>query len=144
MSIEQLQSDLDAIKKALPSGALVTTDDLHGFLKHNLLPFIESHVAETVEIDESVEALVANEPDILHEDTATEFHSALDVFEVVTKELAERMGNDARLLSLVKESRGKLDKCRSILDEITVAEPDDEPDSESDAEPAAEKTSGTP
>lgn len=142
MSIEQLQSDLDAIKKALPSGALVTTDDVLGFLKHNLLPFIESHVAETVEIDESVEALVANEPDILHEDTATELHGALDLFEVVTKELAERMGNDVRLHALVKESRGKLEKCRLILDEITVADPDDEPDSE--AEPAAEKTSGTP
>lgn len=124
MSIQQLQADLSEVIKALPAGPLVSGPDLADYLKHNLLPLLESHVNETAEIDEAVENLVKHEADILHEETAAVFASVIVSGRELAKELAARMGNDQRLHKLVKEFREVATEAEAILDEITV--PDDE------------------
>lgn len=138
MSMPQLQSDLAEVKKAIPSGPLVTVEDLLVFIKHNLVPLIESHVGETAEIDEAVHDLVTHEADILHEETASVFASLVVSGREVAKELRARAGNDRRIIALVNEFVGLCDQGDEILNEITV--PDDEDPEESSAEATNSQT----
>lgn len=136
MSIQQLQADLAEVIKALPTGPLVSGPDLADYLKHNLLPLLESHVNETAEIDEAVENLVKHEADILHEETAAVFASVIVSGRELAKELAARMGNDQRLHRLVKEYREIAADAEEILNDITVPDDDEEEAPEPEATPA--------
>lgn len=136
MSIEQLQADLEQVATACPTGPLVSAPDVADFLRNNLIPFIAAHVGETSEMDEAIDNLVHQEPDILHEETAGVFASIITSGRVLADELYKRIGTDQRLRALIKEYRDLAAKGSEILDEITVMDPED-PEEE---EPAKEAT----
>lgn len=123
MSIQQLQSDLEEVKKALPTGQLVSSQEVMDFLKHNLVPLIESHVNETAEIDEAVHDLVTHEADILHEETAGVFASLVVSGRELAKQLMSRAGKDPQIAALCKEHLDLCEQAEEILDEITVDDP---------------------
>jgi hypothetical protein len=138
MTMQQLLSDLAEVKKALPSAPLASSDDIATYLKHNLIPFIEAHVAETAEMDEALANLVEHEADLLHEETAAVFVSLIMSGREVARELAARMGNDQRLHKLLTEFRELCKQGEEILNEVTVEDPDAE------SEPEQPEQSGPP
>ncbi len=123
MSIEQLKEDLNAVVSAVPFGPLVTPQELGAYLKDNLVPFIASAVDELEEIDSSVEDLVHQSVDVLHEETAEVFAGIITSGVVMANELLSRAGNDQRIIALVREWKKVAAQGEEILTEITIPDP---------------------
>lgn len=137
MTMEALQGDLKEIvaeAKKL-STTLTTSGELISFVKNNLVPFIESHVAETADIDECVADMVEHAEDILQPDTAKIFAGciqgglamALKLEEVLAKDASGKLA-DPVLAKLIADYRNLAQVGGQLLDEITM--PDDEEDDE--------------
>jgi len=136
MSIEQLKQDLKAVTSSLPSGPLTTAAEMSAFLKNNLLPFIDSAVTEMEEMDGSIEDLVTQTPDVLHEETAAVFTGLITSGLALVKELedlASKTGDGQRLKPLIKEWRELAEQGMEVIEDITLPDPDPETDAEQPA-----------
>jgi hypothetical protein len=142
MSIEQLKQDLKAVISSLPGGPLTTAAEMSAYLKNNLLPFIESVVTEMEEMDGSIEDLVTQTPDVLHEETAAVFTGLITSGLTLVKELedlAAKTGDSQRLKPLIKEWRELAEQGMEVIEDITLPDPDPEtePEQTSAVEPPA-------
>lgn len=134
MSMEQLRDDLKQVVGRLPTGPLTSAADVAGYMKNDLLPFVASMIDEIGEIDESVEDLVHQTPDALHEETSAVFAGIITSGVVLANELKARVGADKRLLDLIKEFFALVKQGEEILEEITIPDPEpDEPEPEVEA-----------
>jgi hypothetical protein len=138
MSIEQLQEDVRNVAQRLPSGPLTSAADLADYMRSDLLPLLVTMTEEMDEIDTSVEELVHQTPDTLHEETAAVFAGIIASGSVLATELLARSGNDKRLLDLIKEWRSLAQQGEELLDDITIPDPEpDDPDSKPEGEAKA-------
>lgn len=131
MSIEQLKEDLKAVIGRVPTGPLTTAAEMGGYLKNDLLPFIESTVGEIEEMDGTIEDLVLHTEDVLHEESATVFVAIITGGMALVKELedlAAKTGDSQRLKPLIKEWRALAEQGSELLEDITM--PDPEPETE--------------
>lgn len=143
MSIETLRKDLNDNLEALRGMAIPTADALKQHLVNSFWPFIESMVDEMDEIDEAVDDLVSGAPEILHSESAEVFSGIIVSGELLMTELSHRVGNDARILAMIKEWRGLARQGKSILEDIALPDPDPDPDDPDPDEPdGAEQTDG--
>jgi hypothetical protein len=126
MSVETLKQDLEQVIASIPQGPLTTAVDLAGFICNNLVPFVENIVDELVEQDECIGALVNESEDILHEENAEVFAGIIASGKVLIGELRVRIGNDKRVLGLIREYEILAAKGARILTEIVI--PDDDAD----------------
>lgn len=131
MSIETLKEDLKAVAGALPSGPLTTAAEMAAYMKNNLLPFIESTVTEMEEMDGTIEDLVTQTPDVLHEEAAATFMGVITGGLALVAELeglAAKTGDGPRLKPLIKEWRDLAEQASELIEEITIPDPDADPD----------------
>lgn len=140
MSIEQLKEDLKAVISALPSGPLTTAAEMSAYLKNNLLPFMESAVGELEEMDGTIEDLVTQAQDVIHEETAKVFAGIITSGLILVNELRARIGNDRRLLDACKEWENLAKQGSELLEDITIPDGEDpeEPEGPELVEPGAE------
>lgn len=131
MSIEQLKTDLKSISQQVAANPPDTTPAVVTFLQDNLIPWLESFVDETQEMDESIADLVHQAVDVLHPESAAVFASIIAGGLALASELATRAGNDARLLKAIKEYRDLAKQGRVLLEELTLID-----DTDGDAEDA--------
>jgi hypothetical protein len=137
MSMEQLREDLKQVAGRLPTGPLTSAADLAGYLRNDLLPFVATMTDEIGEIDESVEDLVHQTPDALHEETSAVFAGIIASGVILANELKTRVGTDKRLLDLIKEFLALAKQGEEILEEITIPDPEpDEPETEAESDKA--------
>lgn len=133
MSIETLKQDLRDNVAHLNS-IDPTAPALMGHLQNSLWPFLESLCEELDEMDESLEDVVHQSADVLHTDTAEVFAAIIAGGAVVAAELRKRVGNDAKLLAVIKEFNENLAQGREILAEITLPDAEGEEDSDGDGD----------
>lgn len=148
MSSEDLQSDLASNMEAVKNlTALSNISDVVDHLKQTLWPMLEAMVNEHADLDAALADLYHNAEDILQYETGKLFAAVVVGAEFMMTELANRAGNDARLLKAIKELREKCKEAKEIIEEITLPEdPDgDEDDEDEDEEDdkAADKASDT-
>ncbi len=131
MSIETLKLDL---KQITEQAQIVSTGpEVAAFLQNNLLPWFESLIEEVSEMDDSIEDVVHQSVDVLHEDSAEVFAGIIASGTIIASELQTRVGNDARLLAVIREWRALAKQGTEILDEIVI--PDDEDGDDETDEP---------
>lgn len=131
MSIETLKEDLKAVAGALPTGPLTTAAEMATYMKNNLLPFIESTVTEMEEMDGTIEDLVTQTPDVLHEEAAATFMGVITGGLALVAELeglAAKTGDSQRLKPLIKEWRDLAEQASELIEDITIPDPDADPD----------------
>lgn len=131
MSIEQLQKDLSTVTSKCPGDLGAIPDYLHNFL----LPFLESTVEELSAVDEVVYGLVHDAEDILHEESGAVFAGIITSGMAICTELAQRAGNDPRILKLVREFRDLAKQGKEILEEIVMVDDAEDAGSEDVLEP---------
>ena len=137
MSIETLKQDLKQVTLAIQKdalGPLVSAEDLAKFLRDNLLPWLEAAAEEVGEMDESIEDLVHQTPDVLHTDSSELFASVIAGGILLVNELRTRVGNDGRLLKLIREWTVQAKQAGELLEDITI--PDEDGEEEGDEVPA--------
>ncbi len=128
MTMETLQADmtdLSARTKGLSS--LSTTGDLVDFLKKNLVPFIASHVDESVEIDGCVNDMLENAEDILQTETAEQFSRVIALGTALSDALSTRSPSPEEA-AVISEFRKEAATALATIAEITVLEVDDDED----------------
>lgn len=128
MSIAQLKQDLTQITEAATASNL----DPAAYMRDNLLPWMESLVNEVNEMDGAIEDLVHESADVLHEENGAVFAGIIAGGLALATELAQRAGNDPRLIKIIREYRDLAKQGSAILEEIVL--PDDEDDEEGEAE----------
>jgi hypothetical protein len=137
MSIETLKQDLAEVIKAAPRsnpGFTPGIDDVLSFLNNNILPWLESATEELAGVDEVVDDLVHQTPDVLHSENAELFGGIIVTGRALVAELRQRIGNDQRVGKLIKEWTALADEGMSVIEEIVI--PDDEDgDDEENEEP---------
>lgn len=139
MSIEQLQKDLGTVTSKCPSDLGAIPDYLHNYL----LPFLETTVEELSAVDEVVYGLVHEAEDILHEESGAVFAGIITSGMAICTELAQRAGNDSRIMKLVREFRDLAKQGKEILEEIVMVDDDGEPEPEvAEAAEAVEPAQG--
>lgn len=152
MTMEALESDFEEIKSATKSlGPLTSTHELVTFLKTQLVPFIEAHVAETTEIDGCVSDLMDRTEDILHPETAQVFAAAFAVSRAVAAKLLEVVPkgedgkvSDPQVHKLLQQWEAFTVGAERMLEEITIpdAEEDDEDEDPGEGEDEDEDEDG--
>lgn len=132
MSIETLQSDLkEIIARAKPGPGPETrgADAAWSFITNDLLPWMETLTDEIGQMDEAVYAAVQGTEDVLHSDSAELIVGLIASGAVLIRELETRIGNDQRVLALIREYKTISKEVSSLVEEITIPdEPDEEPD----------------
>ncbi len=134
MSIETLKQDLVAVIKAAPHsnpGFTPSIDDVMSFIHSNLLPWLESATEEFAAVDEVVDDLVHQTPDVLHSENAELFGSIIVTGRALVAELRQRIGTDQRVGKLIKEWNTLADEGMAVIEEIVI--PDEEDDEEEEA-----------
>lgn len=126
MSIEQLKEDLKAVIGRVPTGPLTTAAEIGGYLKNDLLPFIESTVGEMEEMDGTIEDLVNQAQDVIHDATAQVFLGIITSGLLLVRELRTRVGSDRRLLDACKEWEDLARQGSELLEDITIPDDEDE------------------
>lgn len=132
MSIDKLREDLAEVTKRVPTGPLVTAADIGTFLHDDFLPLVESMVAESSEQDEVIGDLVRKTSEVLHTESAGVFAAIIEAGKVLVGELRTRVGNDRRVLTLIKEWTELAAAGEEILQEIVIPDDEDEDDEDSD------------
>lgn len=143
MSIESLKQDFATVMASAPKATPmvpVEAGDLSSFLHNNLLPWLENVTEELGSIDEVVEDLVHQTPDVLHTENAELFASLIVTGRTLMTELKQRIGTDQRVGKLIKEWTAMADEAMTVIEDIVI--PDEEDDEEEDdettpAEPSA-------
>lgn len=137
MTMEALQADLTEIVKAAAAlnPGLTTTGELVTFLKQNLVPFIESHVAESSEMDECIADIIDHAEDILQPESARIFGSVILGGLALAKKLEEvatASGTlDANIAKGIAEYKKLAAAAQQLLEEVAMPDdPDDEEDDE--------------
>jgi hypothetical protein len=110
----------------VPIGPTTTALEVGSFLRDELLPFAETLVGEIGEMDEAIDDLVHQTPDVLHTESATVFASVLAAGSAIAAELRTRAGNDARLLRALREFDALVKEAKVILDDIVISDTDEE------------------
>jgi hypothetical protein len=139
MSLEQSKTDLKQIVSALTSTPPTTALEVTSFLQDNLLPWLEALTNEVGEMDQAIEDLVHESVDVLHSENGAVFAGVVAGGLALATELATRIGNDQRLLAVIRDFRQLAGQAKEILEEIVI--PDDEDDEEDDDE---DETPGEP
>jgi hypothetical protein len=142
MSIGTLKQDLEQVVSSIPQGPLATTADVADYLRNNLVPFVSNVVDELSEVDDCIGALVNEAEDILHEDNAEVFAGIITSGKVLVSELRIRVGNDKRVLALIREYEILTAKGVQILADIVVPDDEEDDEDEEDGELVAESVSG--
>ena len=142
MSIETLKHDLKQITER--AAAMSTGAEVAAFLRDELLSWLDSLIDEVGEMDASIEDVVHQSVDVLHEESAQVFAGIITSGTVIAAELQTRVGNDRRLLEVIREFRVLTKQGTEILNEIVI--PDDDGDDEDDNEDEDPKnlTEGAP
>jgi hypothetical protein len=144
VSIDTLKQDLKQVVESIPQGPLVTAADLADYIRTNLVPFVSNLVDELSEVDDCIGALVNEAEDILHEDNAKVFAGIIASGNLLVSELRIRVGNDKRVLSLVREYEILAAKGVQILGDIVVPDdPDEDPDDPDDDDDDSEVGAGS-
>lgn len=142
MSIEDLQTEFERIEKIVaepPRGG--EAEAAWALLRDSVVPFLSLLVEEIGEMDEAIEEAYHDMPDALHTENAKVFAGIIASGTVLSQELRKRVGNDRRLIDLIKEWNQIAAQGREILEEITV--PDTIPD-QADTLEAGEETEPPP
>lgn len=144
MTMEALQGDLEALSAKIKAlHTTTTTGELVRLIKQEIWPFIESHVAETSEMDMAVAELVNEEvSDTLLPETSAIFAVIIAGgrgFAGKVRELAAKdaSGNiiDTELANALATYETACDQATAVLADITVEPtPDDEDDEDDDDE----------
>lgn len=142
MTMEALESDFEEIKSATKTlGPLTTMSELATFLRTQLVPFIEAHVAETTEIDNCVSELLDRTEDILQPETAQVFAAAFAVSRAVAAKLVEIMPKDEagkaadpKVHELLQQWEAFTVGAERLLEEITMPESDEDDEDEDPGE----------
>ena len=144
MSIETLQADLKEIIKQAAPGDSPGVDAVWSFLKDNMLPWMENFVEEVGEMDGAFDALVNASEDVLHTESAQVFVGLIASGAVLIRELETRIGNDQRIMGLIREYKAVSKEATALLEEITLPDPedDDDDDDDDDDEEKAETKEG--
>ncbi len=133
MSIEQLREDLKQITGA--AGGMAGDIGVASFLQDNLLPWLESLTHEVSEMDGAIEDLVHESADVLHSENAAVFAGIIAGGLAIAAELTTRIGNDQRLLAVVRDFRQLAVQGREILEEIVIPDEDEDEDEEAEDGP---------
>lgn len=144
ISMEQLQIDFKDLKsraKEALGGSMPTAADIARFIKGDLLPFIENHVAQSAEMDGCIEDMMYRQEDVLQPETAAVFASiivggrgmALKVRELSPKHPDGTLV-DGALDKAIAEYLGLCQSGEHIVAEITLPPQDDDDDEEDDDE----------
>lgn len=142
MSIPSLQSDLKSNMAALAMAT--TTEELKIHLQHTLWPFLEALIDELNEIDEAVEEMVDEAPEVLHTESAEVFAALITSGSVLMTELKARAATDQRILRAIREWEQLARQGKEILEEITIPDAEDgEDEDDTDAEVKAAPTPPT-
>jgi hypothetical protein len=149
MSIESLKQDFATIvmtsaPRATPERP-VEAADIAAFLNNNLLPWLENATEELGGIDEVVEDLVHQTPDVLHTENAELFAGLIVAGRVLMAELKARIGTDQRVGNLIKEWNALANEAMTVIDEILIPDEEDdedEPDGTPEAAPSTPAAGG--
>lgn len=125
MSLQELESDLKSLGEKLRMDPPASAAGVVLFLQNELVPWLQDLTKETVEIDESVEDLVHGSAEILHEESGAVFAGIIASGLAIATELAQRAGNDQRILKIIREFRQIAKEGSDILDEIVIPDPED-------------------
>jgi len=141
MSIDQLKADLLAITSRLEHA-----QDIAGWIRDDLLPYLESQANEMAAMDEAIGDIFHQSEDVLHSESAAIFAAVITSGLVLAAELKTRIGNDRRLLRVIEEFGGLAKQAQELLGEITlVDEEEDDVDEEDDEDkPATEGSADSP
>lgn len=120
MSIESLKDDLKRMTERVTG--MVEGESVLAFLRDHLVPCLETVGDEMDEMDEAIEDIVHDAPDVLHTDSAAVFAAVIASGLTIAGELLTRVGDDRRLIALIREFRAKCAEGKEILEEITIAE----------------------
>ncbi len=131
MSMETLMADLAEITKS--AGALTSGPDVAAFMQANLLPWLSSFTEEVSEMDEAIEDIVHESPEVLHTESGAVFAAIITSGLQIATELATRAGQDQRLLAIIREFRKACVQGKDLLEEIVI--PDDPDDDDDDDDP---------
>lgn len=138
MSIETLKADLKANLAGV--NALGADADLATVIRwfKDTWAFIESHVEETVEIDEAVSALMEDAVEVLHTETASVFSAvnagALTVLTALRARLDKGNAQDADLGRICDELETNCASAKDILEEIVIDDEGDDDDEDDEDE----------
>jgi hypothetical protein len=146
MTMEALQSDFKDIQaKAKQLGPHTPLGDLVRFLKSDLVPFIESHINETAEIDVVVADMVEQADDVLQPETAAVFAGVIVGGRTMAAKLAEVLPKgpdgkplDAALAAQIEAFLPLATEAEELLEEITIQTEDDDVDPDEKTETASQ------
>lgn len=140
MSIETLQDDLkEIIKRAAPGPERdESPTGAWSFMADNVLPWLETLIDEVGEMDAAIYAAVHGTEDVLHTESAQVFVGLIASGAVLIRELETRIGNDQRILGLIREYKTVSKEATALLQEITVPDDEDDQDDEEGGEPQEE------
>jgi hypothetical protein len=133
MSIETLQADFQRLEQAVEKPDNPSAEGAWAFLRDNLVPWMGTLATEIAEMDEAIEEAYHGMPDVLHEEVAEVFAGIIASGAILVTELRKRVGNDQRLLAMIKEWNKLAEQGKEILEEITIADPDPDADQDADA-----------
>lgn len=142
MTMEQLAEDWKGLKaRAKESlGPMASSADIAKFMRMELLPFLENHVQQSIEMDGCIEDMMYKQDDVLQPETASIFAAVIvggRALADVVVELAPK-GPDGKLAdaSLAEKLKTFLQMAMGAertLEEITLPEdPDDADEGEDD------------
>lgn len=136
MSIDTLKADLKANLQSIAAlGAEADIATVIRWLK-DTWAFIESHVEETVEIDEAVGALMEEAVEVIHTDTASVFVAvnagAMTVLTALRQRLDPSKEADVELGRVCDELAANCNNAKQILEEIVIDDDDEDDDEEDD------------
>lgn len=132
---------VEIVAEAKKLNALSTVQELVTFLKSNLVPFMETHVAETVQQADALDDLIGQADDILQPETAQIFAGvimggvamAAKVRELAPKAPTGKLA-DAVLEQQVAAYEALCKQAGDLLPEITLDRSDEYEDADEDDE----------
>lgn len=141
MTMEQLAEDWKVLraraKEKLTS--LATSADIATFLRGDLLPFLENHVQQSVEMDGCIEDLMYKQDDALQPETASIFAGVIlgglamaEKLEALSPKGGDGKLADAQLAKMIDEFRNLCRGAQTTLAEITIPEDPDAVDEDAD------------
>jgi hypothetical protein len=141
MSIETLKADLNDITASASAHALEekagAAPPVWGWLRDNLLPWIQGMADEVEEMDEAIHDVVNQSVDVLHPESAEVFAAIIAAGATMAAELRTRVGDDRRLLKSISEYIALLGRGKELLEDIYISDDDDDgEDDEGDDEGA--------
>jgi hypothetical protein len=133
--IDQLKTDFAAVVARLPNGPLVPASDVRQFLADELLPFVGSMLEEIDDIDATIAALAEGSEDVLHADSAAVFAALIVSGRALMLDLKKRVAHDPQAVAAVGVWMDLASKAESLLEDITLDEPEEGAESEEEEEP---------